>query len=88
MITFYDTFLCYPVAERQRIATEAGMSLPYILKHTYSHQGRPKFRFQNAVELDKASKGQLPFIQLTEGAVDWDYVRRALNRAHRRGELG
>jgi hypothetical protein len=71
--TFYDTFMAYPVAERQRIADESGLSLGYIQKHTYvsSH--------------DLASSGVLQFWEHTEGAVDWRYVRARLKQAKRQG---
>jgi hypothetical protein len=83
--TFYDTFMAYPVAERQRIADESGLSLGYIQKHTYVSSHEPKFHFDNAVRLDLASSGVLQFWEHTEGAVDWRYVRARLKQAKRQG---
>ena len=87
MSTFQDNFMGLDVTERQGIAHEAGLSLAYLHKHMYVHDGEPKFQFDNAVHLDAASSGLLPFWEITEGTVDWGFVRRRLNAAHRKGEL-
>ena len=63
------------------------MSLGYILKHTYVNNRDPKFHLHNAVALDKASGGALPFWQFTEGNLDWKYVLDRLKHAKRLGEL-
>ncbi len=85
MATFYDQFMQFSVAERQQIATDAGLSLGYIQKHTYTSQHTPKFHLHNAVAMDIASEGALPFWEHTEGEVDWDYVLRRLRQAKRKG---
>ena len=80
----------HSVADRTRIAQEAGLSLGYVQKHMYVSQHRPVFRFHNAVAMDKASNGALPFRQHTETLhafdhIDWAYVRRSLNRDYANG---
>lgn len=85
--TFYEVFMRYPVKERQRIADAAGLSLGYILKHTYVSGRQPKFHFANAVAMDKASGGVLSFLEHSEGEVDWEYVLQRLKQAKRQGEL-
>lgn len=87
MTTFYDQFMQHSSAERERIALEAGFSIGYVTKHMYSSARAPVFHFHNAVAMDQASGGTLPFYQHTSGSVDWDFVRRTLNTAHRRGVL-
>lgn len=87
MSTFYQQFMHYSVAERRQIAEEAGLSAAYVTKEMYASSSNPKFHFHNAVGLDKATRGGIPFIQHTAGTVDWDYVRRSLNRAHRQGVI-
>lgn len=87
MPTFYDQFMGLSVAEREAIVTASGLSLGYVQKHMYVSQHEPKFHFHNAVAMDAASRGILPFHQHTEGVVDWDHVRRSLNRAHLRGQV-
>lgn len=86
-MSFYEAFFRLPPPERQRVANEAGMSLGYILKHTYSSERDPKFHMHNAVALDRASKGALPFYKFTEGGVDWKYVLDRLKHAKRLGDL-
>lgn len=86
MPTFYETFMDFPVAERQRIADEAGLSLPYIAKHMYVSGRDPKFHFANAVAMDKASNGSLSFLMTTEGVIDWGHVRRTTYRLWRVGQ--
>lgn len=87
MPSFKDRFMSLPVAQRREIAERAGMTIGYLNKHMYVSNGEPKFTMQNAVNLDAASNGALPFWENTEGDVDWDYVRRRLTTAHRNGEL-
>lgn len=74
MKTFYDSFFQFPVRERQSIAKNAGMSLPYLLKHIYVNKKKPRFHLHNAVSLDRSSGGVLRFWEHTEGNVDWQYV--------------
>lgn len=82
--TFYECFFAMPVAERKRIAEEAGLSFPYLLKQTYVKGGEPRFQFSNAVALDKASGGRLSMFDITEGApIDWEYVAKRM-RQHKR----
>lgn len=85
MKTFYDAFFQFPVRERQRIAKNAGMSLPYLLKHIYVNKKKPRFHLHNAVSLDRASGGVLRFWEHTEGDVDWQYVLDRLREAKRKG---
>lgn len=86
---FYETFFAMPVPERQRIADDCGLSLPYILKQTYTKNRSPVFRFANAVALDKASGGRLQLIDICENSerIDWDYVERRLRSARRAGRI-
>jgi hypothetical protein len=84
---FYEAFFRLPIPERKRIADDSGMSLKYILKHIYVNERDPKFHMHNAVALDKASGGALPFYKYTEGGVDWSYVLDRLKHAKRLGEL-
>lgn len=86
-MSFYDQFMRLSVRQRTEIAESAGLSIGYVMKHTYVSDRAPKFHFHNAVAIDHASKGVISFIEHTTGDVDWDYVRRALNRAKKRGEL-
>jgi hypothetical protein len=85
MSTFHVLFWAMSIAERQRIAREAGLSLPYLYKHTYVSNRDPKFHLCNAVALDKASGGRLPLYDLTAGDVDWRHVLRRLQSAKRKG---
>lgn len=85
MTTFYEQFMSFVPSEREDIAAAAGLSLGYINKHMYTHRGEPKFHFANAVALDKASNGALPFIEHTAGDVDWGHVLKRLQSARRRG---
>lgn len=86
--TFYDQFFgSFLPSERRQIASRAGMSLPYLLKHCYVNDGVPKFHFHNAVALDKASNGVLKFWDHAEGDVDWDFVLHRLREAKRMGLL-
>lgn len=89
-MTFYERFFKMPMAERQRVAKDSKLSLPYILKQVYMKKRNPVFRFHNAVALDRASKGELPFYQFAEGSqeVDWEYVAKRLRQARRKGQLG
>lgn len=87
MTKFYDAFQDFTVEERRQIAQACGTTLGYLSKHMYTSGREPKFRFHNAVNLERASAGALPFWQHTEGDVDWTYVLRRLQRAKRRGEL-
>lgn len=87
-MSFYEEFFKLPITERQRIADESGMSLGYILKHTYVSDRNPRFHMHNAVALDKASGGVLPFYRFTEGDVDWSYILERLKHAKRRGDIG
>lgn len=86
-MSFYEAFFRLPLAERKRIAAEAKMSLRYILKHTYVSERNPVFKLQNAVALDKASGGGIPFYKYAEGDIDWGYVLDRLKHAKRIGEL-
>lgn len=86
-MTFKDKFFAFPVAKRAEIAQAAQLSLPYIHKHTYVCEGDPKFHFHNAVALDKASEGVLPFWEHTHGKVDWLHVLDRLRQAKRQGRL-
>jgi len=87
-MTFYDHFFgSFMPSERKQIASRAGLSLPYILKHCYVNKKSPKFHFHNAVALDKASGGVLRFWDNAEGDVDWDYVLMRLREAKRSGAL-
>lgn len=88
MTSFYDQFFAEPMAERQRIAEAAGLSLAYILKHTYVQHREPRFHFHNAIGLDRASNGKLCFLDTTEGDVDWPYVLRRLKELQRTGRIG
>ena len=85
--TFYDQLMQFSPADRHEIANGAGLSLGYVLKHTYVSAREPKFHFHNAVAMDAASKGALPFIEHTEGNIDWDFVLRRLRAARRRGVI-
>lgn len=89
-MTFYERFFKMPVPERKRIADESQLSLPYILKQVYTRGRNPMFRFHNAVALDRASKGELPFFMFSEGTteIDWDYVAKRLRQAKRKGLIG
>lgn len=88
MTTFYEQFMGLAPEQRARVAQEAGMSMQYIIKRTYTQQHAPVFRFDNAVAMDKASGGKLPFIQHTSGEqIDWDYVRRSIASAQRKGTI-
>jgi hypothetical protein len=84
---FYEAFRSLSTSERERIATEAGLTPGYVSKHLYSSADRvPKFHFPNAVALDKASDGAFSFLEITAGSdIDWDYVFRRLMSAKRRG---
>lgn len=86
-MSFYEAFFRLPIQERKRIADQSGMSLGYILKHTYVSERNPRFHLHNAVALDKASGGVLPFYNFTEGSVDWSYVLDRLKHAKRLGDL-
>ena len=86
-MSFYDSFFRLPIPERRRVAEASGLSLGYILKHTYVNKRDPKFHLHNAVALDKASGGALPFWKFTEGDLDWRYVLDRLKHAKRLGEL-
>jgi len=87
-MTFYDHFFgSFMPSERKQIASRAGLSLPYILKHCYVNNKAPKFHFHNAVALDKASGGVLRFWDNSEGNVDWEYVLARLREARRNGAL-
>ncbi len=86
-MTFYDQLMSFQVTERQAIANGAGLSLGYIHKHTYVSDRAPKFHFHNAVAMDASSKGVIPFIEHTEGDVDWGFVLKRLRSARRRGEI-
>jgi hypothetical protein len=86
-INFYDQFFAEPMAERQRIAQAAGLSLAYIHKHTYVQQREPKFHFHNAVGLDRASNGKLCVIDMTEGDIDWTYVLQRLKELQKDGRI-
>ena len=85
MSTFHQQLMQFTVPERAEIAAYAGFTLNYLHKTTYANKGAPKFHFDNALALDVASKGALPFYQHTAGCIDWDLVRRRLNRAKRKG---
>ena len=89
MSSFYEQFMGLSVGERERIASEAGLSLAYILKHIYVSERNPKFHFHNAVEIDLASGGALPFMQHTTHAdtLPWGYIRRTLNRQRKQGAI-
>lgn len=86
--TFYERFFSESMAERQRIAEAAGLSLAYIHKHTYVQQREPKFHFHNAVGLDRASNGKLCLLDMTEGEIDWAYVFHRLKELQRSGRFG
>jgi hypothetical protein len=86
-MSFYESFFRLPPSERKRIASQSGMSLGYILKHTYVSQRDPRFHLHNAVSLDKASGGVLPFWKFTEGDLDWSYILDRLKHAKRLGDL-
>ena len=87
MPTFYEQFMQYSVADRRQIALDAGLSIAYITKEMYAQDHSPKFHFHNAVAIDQATFGRIPFIQHTAGDIDWDYVRRSLNSAKRKGVI-
>ena len=87
MGTFYDQWMQYSVAERERIAHEAGLTRGYIQKHLYASQREPKFHLHNAVAMDQASRGTIPFYQHTEGEIDWSYVLKRLKQAKRLGHI-
>ncbi len=86
-MTFYDQLMQFSIPEREEIARGAGLSLGYVLKHTYVSERAPKFHFHNAVAMDASSKGVVPFWEHTEGAVDWGYVLERLKQAKRRGAI-
>lgn len=86
-MSFYDTFFAQPMIERQRIADASGLSLAYILKHTYVQGRAPKFHFHNALGLDRASNGKLSFLDTTEGAIDWPYVLQRLKSEQKAGRI-
>jgi hypothetical protein len=88
MSTFYEQFFAEPMAERQRIAEAAGLSLAYIHKHTYTQARAPKFHFHNAVGLDRASNGKLCLLDTTEGEIDWTYVLQRLKELQKIGRIG
>ena len=87
MTTFHEQFMGLSAPERGRIVLAAGLSLGYVKKHIYASQYAPVFHFHNAVAMDKASGGVLPFIQHTTQTdeIDWAYVRRSLNRLNKVG---
>lgn len=87
MKSFYDSFFSFSVSERSQIAKRSGLSLAYLLKHIYVNRKSPKFHLHNAVNLDRASGGALPFYQHTKGDVDWPYVLDRLREAKRRGDF-
>jgi len=88
-MSFYERFFKMSVPERQRVADASRLSLPYILKQVYMKGRNPVFRFHNAVALDRASKGELPFYMFSECSkdVDWEYVAKRLRQARRKGAL-
>lgn len=86
-MSFYDSFFQFPVKERQKIASKAGLSLAYLLKHIYVNKKNPRFHLHNAVSLDRASGGILKFWEHTEGEIDWPYVLERLREAKRKGEF-
>lgn len=88
MSSFYDTFFSEPMAERQRIADAAGLSLAYVQKHTYVQNREPRFHFHNSIGLDRASEGRLCFLDTTEGEIDWPYVLARLQALRKAGRVG
>lgn len=86
-MTFYDQLMQFTTPERQSIANRAGLSLGYLLKHTYVSGRTPKFHFHNAVGMDASSKGVIPFWEHTEGTVNWGYALERLKHAKRRGVI-
>lgn len=88
MSTFYDVFFSESMPERLRIAQAAGLSLPYIQKHTYTNEREPKFHFHNAVKMDWASNGKLCLIDITEGEIDWAFVLQRLKALQKDGRIG
>ena len=82
---FYDQFMAFTPQERNEIAVKSGLSLGYINKHMYTSAGEPKFHFANAVAMDWASNGAIPFTEHTSGEVDWAYVLKRLQAAKRKG---
>jgi hypothetical protein len=86
-MTFYDRFFSFSPRERGEIAVRAGLSLQYLLKHIYVSRRAPRFHLHNAVALDRASSGALPFYEFTHGSVDWAYVHDRLREAAAAGQL-
>ena len=84
---FYDQLMQFAIPEREVIVQGAGLSLGYVHKHMYVSQGAPKFHFHNAVGMDRSSSGAIPFLEHTEGEVDWAYVLRRLRAARRLGVI-
>jgi len=82
---FYKAFFSYSPKEREALMKTAGVSRKYVQKQTYVKDGSPVFRFNNALKLDKASKGKLSFLEHAEGIedMDLDYLYRRLGE-HRK----
>jgi hypothetical protein len=86
-MSFYQQLMQFSIPERQAIVDGAGLSLGYVHKHMYVSDGSPLFHFHNAVAMDQSSRGAIPFIEHTEGNVDWGFVLKRLRSARRRGAI-
>lgn len=73
-----------PSVRSELVGRFTGTSLNYILKRVWTpdHDLSPTFKLRIAVGLDKASQGQCDFRDMIDdsGEIDWDYVRRSLNK--------